>query len=250
MQGVASVGGRGDLERSTRVLRCGSRLRSVVVSTPAVPADPLARLLADAVLGSPPASDGTVTVLAPAGPLSGVLAFAGHHVVVAHVDPAWVHERLPAGDMSAPFAAPFLDALGAQLGQTYDNLDLVLAAPALAGAPALSAEMQEVAADGGHPRVARSIRYRREVRAWDVANGAAVLIVARGLAGRWEAAFEVEPGERSRGLGRAVAAAARHLIPPGEHLYLQVSPGNVASLRAVLAAGGFTPIGSEVLFVG
>ena len=250
MQGVASVGGRGDLERSTRVLPGGWRLRSVVVPTPAVPADPLARLFADAVLGSPPAPDGSVTVLAPTGELSGVLAFAGHHVVVADVDPAWVHERLPAGDMSAPFAAPFLGELGAQLGQTYDNLDLVLAAPALAGSPASALAMQEVAADGGHPRVARSLRYRREVRAWEVADGAAVLIVARGLAGRWEAAFEVEPGERSRGLGRALVTAARHLIPAGEHLYLQVSPGNVASLRAVLAAGGFTPIGSEVLFVG
>ncbi len=189
-----------------------------------------------------------MTVLAPTGLLSGVLAFAGHHVVVADVDPAWVHERLPAGDLSAPFAAPFLDALGAHLGQTYDNLDLVLAAPAMGGPPVL--ELQEVAADGGHPRVARSLRYRNEVRAWDVAGGAAVLIVARGLAGRWEAAFEVDPGERSRGLGRALVTAARHMIPAGEHLYLQVSPGNVASLRAVLAAGGFTPIGAEVLFAG
>jgi hypothetical protein len=29
---------------------------------------------------------------------------------------------------------------------------------------------------------------------------------------------------------------------------VQVAPGNVPSLRAVLAAGGFAPIGGEILF--
>lgn len=207
---------------------------------------PLARLFVGVLAGSPPPSDGMVTVLAPAGSLSGVLAFVGHHVVVADVEPRWVHDRLPAGDMSAPMSAPFLDALGSRLGQTYDNLDLVLAATALAGPAPL--DLNEVEPDVSHPRVARSCRYRQNVRVWEVTDGAAVLIVGRGLAGRWEAAFEVEPEVRSQGLGRALATAARHLIPTGEHLFLQVSPGNVASLRAVLAAGGFAPVGAEVLF--
>jgi hypothetical protein len=45
-----------------------------------------------------------------------------------------------------------------------------------------------------------------------------------------------------------LAYAARYLIPDGEQLFVQVAPGNVPSLRAVLAAG-FTPIGAEVLLL-
>ncbi|HXM55375.1 MAG TPA: hypothetical protein VOB72_08295, partial [Candidatus Dormibacteraeota bacterium] len=37
-----------------------------------------------------------------------------------------------------------------------------------------------------------------------------------------------------------------HLAPAGEPVFVQVSPGNAASLRVVLAAG-YRPIGSEVL---
>lgn len=223
-------------------------VRSVVVSDPAAPADPLARLLARAVAGDPPPPDGSVTVLRPNGRLSAVLAFAGHHVVVADVDPAWVHERLPQGDMSAPVAAGFLDELGRQIGRRYDNLDLVLWAPGLAGPPAAELGLTPVVADAAHPRVARALRYRDDVRSWETGDGAAVLVVARGLAGRWETSFEVDPEARSHGLGRRLVTAARHLVPAGEPLFLQVSPGNVASLRAVLAAGGFTPIGAEALF--
>ncbi len=73
-----------------------------------------------------------------------------------------------------------------------------------------------------------------------------MVLVGRGFAGRWEAAFEVDPGERGHGLGRALAGAARHLVPQGEPVWAQVSPGNAASLRATLAAG-YRPVGSEVL---
>jgi L-amino acid N-acyltransferase YncA len=75
-----------------------------------------------------------------------------------------------------------------------------------------------------------------------------VLILGRGLAGRLEASFEVEPAQRSRGLGRALALAARSMVPEGEPLFAQVTPGNAGSLRAVLAAG-FRPIGGEAQFL-
>jgi hypothetical protein len=60
-------------------------------------------------------------------------------------------------------------------------------------------------------------------------------------------AYEVEPAHRGNGLGRRLARASRRLVPDGEPVFAQVSPGNAASLRSCLAAG-FTPIGSEVLF--
>jgi hypothetical protein len=89
---------------------------------------------------------------------------------------------------------------------------------------------------------------RTDVSVYQTEDGAGILTLGRGLAGRWEAGFEVTEEARNRGLGRGLAAAARHLIPPDEYLFLQVSPGNAASLRAVLAAG-FIPLGSELLLV-
>ena len=74
-----------------------------------------------------------------------------------------------------------------------------------------------------------------------------MLLIGRGLAGRWEMAFEVDGDARGRGLGRGLAVAAPTLIPEGEYLFAQASPGNAASVRAVLSAG-YSPIGSEVLF--
>jgi RimJ/RimL family protein N-acetyltransferase len=92
-----------------------------------------------------------------------------------------------------------------------------------------------------------ALRYRTGVQAWTDPRRAGMLLLGAGLAGRRELAFEVEPAWRNRGLGRRLAAAARHLTPPGEPLFAQVAPGNAASLRAVLAAG-FRPLGAEVLF--
>ncbi len=222
----------------------GGRLATV----PAVhPDDPVAQILRDVVAGRPPPDDGSVTVVGqPPGPVAGVLAFCGHHVVAADVDPDWVRARLPEGDMSAPVSAPFLDALATELDRSYDNLDLVLVAPTAIGPPPL--ELVEVDPEGDHPRVGRSLQFREGVRTWATPDGAGLLVVARGLAGRWEVAFEVAPSDRSRGLGRALAAAARHLVPADEPVFVQVSPGNVASLRAVLAAGAYVPIGAEVAF--
>ena len=51
---------------------------------------------------------------------------------------------------------------------------------------------------------------------------------------------------RGRGLGRCVALAGREVGPNDQPVYAQVSPGNVASLRAVLGAG-LSPVASEVL---
>ncbi|MER7394351.1 hypothetical protein ABT381_02370, partial [Streptomyces sp. NPDC000151] len=47
-------------------------------------------------------------------------------------------------------------------------------------------------------------------------------------------------------LGRRLAAAGRHFVPPGEAVWAQVAPANGASVRALLAAG-FVPVGAEAL---
>ena len=121
----------------------------------------------------------------------------------------------------------------------------VVAARGLGGEPPL--ELRAGVDPDRHPRAARALRYRGDLEVWTTADGAGVLVLGRGLAGRREVSFEVDPGRRNRGLGRLLVAAARHLTPPGEPLFAQVAPGNAASLRVVEAAG-FRPIGAEVLF--
>jgi GNAT superfamily N-acetyltransferase len=189
----------------------------------------LLQLLHDAARGTPPPADGLVEVWpAPPGAVDAVLGFTAHHVVAARVDPDLVAARLPDGDLSAPMGPAFLGWLGERLGSTPLEL-----------APGVDLDR--------HERVARALRYRDDLQVWTAREGAGVLVLGRGLAGRREVAFEVDPGWRNRGLGRSLVAAARHLTPPGEPLFAQVAPGNVASLRVVEAAG-FRPVGAEVLF--
>jgi len=206
----------------------------------------LLRLLQDAARGSPPATDGVVEVWpAPDGPVDAVLAFTAHHVVAAGVDPGLVAERLPDGDLGAPMSPGFLGWLGERLGSVPGSLDVVLAAEGVGGD--LPLELRPVAGPGRHPRAARAARYRGDLQVWTDPEGAGVVVLGRGLAGRREVSFEVDPARRDRGLGRLLVAAARHLTPPSEVLFAQVTPGNAASLRMVGAAG-FRPIGAEVLF--
>jgi L-amino acid N-acyltransferase YncA len=73
-----------------------------------------------------------------------------------------------------------------------------------------------------------------------------VVLLGRGVGGRWETAIEVDDDRKGEGLGRKLATAARHLVPGRAPLWAQIAPGNAASVRAFLAAG-FRPVGAEVL---
>jgi GNAT superfamily N-acetyltransferase len=208
------------------------------------PADsPLAHVFADIERGELPPTDGSLRVVRPPSPqTSAVVAFTAYTLVAADVDPAWVAGQIPAGDLSAPLNPPFLSAVCARLRRRINAVDMVTLATPLAGDPPLPLEEIE---DADHPRVRRAHRYRDHVRVWCVEGG--VLILGRGLAGRWEAAFEVDPAHRGRGLGRALATSARHLVDrDAVGVWAQVTPGNAASVRALLAAG-YQPVGSEAL---
>ena len=112
-------------------------------------------------------------------------------------------------------------------------------------APPAVSDLGLVPAELDHPRVERALLHRSGVRVWGTPDGAGLLTLGRGVAGRWEVSLEVDPACRGRGLGTALARAARSLV--NGPLWAQVAPANVASLRAFLAAG-YRPVGAEVLF--
>ena len=208
---------------------------------------PLARLLHDAAFGRFPQPDGAVAVMpAPPGPADAVVSFTAHTVVAADVPEAEVADRLDSSDLGAPMSARFLHWLSGRLNSEPGSLDAVFAAVGVEETPGLNlipnARLRE------HPRAVRAARYRTSVSLFADPDERAMVAVGRGLAGRWEAAFEIEPAYRNDGLGRSIVAAVRTLVRPGEPIFLQVAPGNAASVRAIIA-GGFAPIGAEVLFV-
>ena len=202
----------------------------------------LARLLIDAAAGRYPPPDGSVTILPQPSPRdAGVIAFTAHSVVFVDLDPAWIRGLLPPGDLSGPLLPPFLQALCTATGRHVNSTDLLCVAAPQPGPPEM---MLTPAMPSGHPRVTRALRHRDHVRVWETPG--AVLSIGCGVAGRWEVALEVDPGYRGKGLGRELAAAARHLVPDAAPLWAQIAPGNAASVRAFLAAG-FRPVGAEAL---
>ncbi|MBP2584854.1 GNAT superfamily N-acetyltransferase [Streptomyces sp. PvR006] len=208
--------------------------------------DEVARILAAAARGDFPPPDGTTTVVPQPGTRdAGVLAFTAHSVVFTDADPEWVRAAL-AATSSDPLAASmnpgFLMALMTRTGRHMNTIDLLTVADALPGPPPL--ELREIV-DPDHPRVARALKFRDEVRVWAADGG--LVVLGRGVAGRWEAAVEVDEEVRHRGLGRALAAAARHLTPDSV-VWAQQSPGNARSVRAFQAAG-YRPVASEALLV-
>jgi hypothetical protein len=206
---------------------------------------PLRTLLDNAAHGSFPPCDGVVEVLpSPGGYADAVIGFTGHFVIAADITPGSIAPRVAPADFSLPMAPGTLADLGRQLGSTpraYDALFCRIGDGA--GAPPW---LREVDAHD-HPRVDRANRFRTDVRLWITDDDDAVLILGRGVCGRWELGFEVAPNAQRRGLGRAVAAAGAALVPAGEPVWAQVAPGNAASMRAV-AAAGYSVVGSEVLF--
>jgi GNAT superfamily N-acetyltransferase len=204
---------------------------------------PLAALLEDAARGRFPDPDGQVELLPAAGAAAAVVGFTAHHVVAADVAPEWVSAQLPEDDLSAPMSASFLMAVGERIGRRPGSLDVVLAANGVPGEP----ELSEVAG-AEHARAIRAHRYRSDVRVYEDDDGAAVVVVGRGLALRREVAVEVDPAARNRGLGTQALFNARRLVGADDVLFAQVASGNAASLRIFLTAG-FEPIGCEVLFL-
>ncbi|WP_374225177.1 GNAT family N-acetyltransferase [Streptomyces sp. ISL-98] len=209
--------------------------------------DALAAILAAAAHGDFPAPDGSTTVIPqPNRRDAGVLAFTAHSVIFTDEDPEWVRFTLAAtrcDPLAASMNPAFLMALMQRTGRRMnDTIDLLTCAHALPGAPDI--DLLEIQ-DPDHPRVARAMKFRHDVRVWSADGG--VLILGRGIAGRWEAAIEVDEAVRGRGIGGRLALAARHLTPDTV-VWAQQPPGNARSVRTFQRAG-YRPVGSEALMV-
>jgi GNAT superfamily N-acetyltransferase len=208
----------------------------------------LAKLLDEVAHGIFPHADGSTTIVPqPSERDAGVLAFTAHTVVFTDEDPEWVRAQLravPGDPLGAALSPVFLTALIARTGRLVGTTDILSVAGPLPGPPPLP--LSELR-NPEHPRVERALIYRDQVRVW-VADGGGVLVLGRGVAGRWEVGIEVDAAARGRGLGRALALAARHLVPGENPVWAQQAPGNAASVRAFQAAG-YRPIGAEALLV-
>jgi GNAT superfamily N-acetyltransferase len=204
----------------------------------------LAGLLQAVERGEYPPTDLGVTHLPAARPgTAAVLGFTGHSVIAADLDTAWLDEYLPPGDPGLAFNPPFLGFLEEHLDLRVNNIDLLTLVPPRPGPPEIALQKID---DQSHPRVRRALRYRDDVTIWSCAGG--ILIIGRGLGNRWEAAVEVAADARGKGLGRALAAAAAHLVPENRAIWAEIGVGNAASVRAFLAAG-YLPVGEEALLV-
>ena len=206
---------------------------------------PLAHVFEAAAAGRFPDPDGGIDVFPELpGPADGLFGFTAHFAVAAPIPREEVLARVPPGNFSFPMSAPFVTWIAERIGARPGVLDAVLCARGrgIGAPPWLVPEP-----DADHPRVERARRYRRDVTVLCPDTGDGVLVVGRGVCGRWELAFEVAADARNRGLGRRLIEAGRDMVPAGASVWAQIAPGNAASMRASIAAG-FVPIGSEVLF--
>jgi GNAT superfamily N-acetyltransferase len=180
-----------------------------------------------------------------------VIGFTAHHVIAATIDEDTIRQRLDPDDLSEPMSAGFLLFLAGWLGANPGPVDVLMVAPPAAEADD-SLELFRRGDLHHHPRVLRASRYRPTITVYaekQHGDPDGVLVVGQGVAGRWEMAYEVAQHARGKGLGRRLASAAAYLVHDEEPLFAQVAPGNVASMRACLAAG-YRPIASEVLLSG
>jgi hypothetical protein len=208
------------------------------VSPARAEAHPLLTVLLRAAEGVFPAVDGQVDFLPELpGRLRCVVSFTGH---------AYVATPQPPDD----FADLWLDAFG----QAVHPAALLRLAGAAGQIGVLDCTLVGRGHGGGslpvradlddHPRVQHARSLRRDVRVFGDERG--LVTLAHGLADRLELSIELSDDLQGKGIGASLLRDGLGRVPAGQPVFAAVSPGNVRSLKAFLAAG-FGPIGSEVI---
>jgi hypothetical protein len=204
---------------------------------------PLRVMLEAAVAGSYPPVDGRVEVLAAdeAG-TEAIVEFTGHSVVLSE---RCRHDELIALGADGFGGATHPDVQRAVAGASghIGCLDVVLFKNGRGAGLRPGLERRDDLSE--HPRVARAHEHRRGCEVYADEHGVAV--VGRGLVGRREMAVELlGSSPAGLGFGGRLIESVLDVVPAGEVVFAQVSPGNAASLRAFLRCG-FTPLCAEVL---
>jgi hypothetical protein len=201
----------------------------------------LTELLLAAVAGRFPPDDGGVEVVgvAPPGSAEWVVSFTGH-VVIATARPVDAVRRRRPDAFGGALTPGFLLWLAGSSGEVGCQ-DLVLARTGTGGG-----RLPRRDDAGDHPRVQHARSLRPDVVVHGDARG--LVTLGRGLGGLLEVGIEVGMRGPSVGIGRGLLHDAIALVPHGEPVLAQVTPGNARSLRAFLAAG-FRPVGSAVALV-
>lgn len=215
--------------------------------------DPLARLLHDAAHRKFPPVDDTVAVLpAPSGPCDVVLAFTGHAVVAADVPESWVRDHLSdhggGGHRQEMLSVGFLGALSDRLGSYPAEVSILLTASKPVGSTPM-VELRE-----SDKRELDWAAYRADVRSYEDTDGYGVLNLGHGPGGRWDLWMGFAGASRPplslspRGVGRARSLLETARAHAPDVLFASVPSSDARALRA-FEAGGFHPIGAEVLFL-
>ena len=211
------------------------------------PVHPLAEIIQDADAGRFPAADGGWSrVPTWRDGVAGIVCFTGHAVFA--LDPGISHERI--AELGA-------DGFG---GATHPRLLCGLTSPdgwigtqdALLAGHGTGAGPETALVPrpdlSSHPRAQYAATIRDTPRTYGYPDPArsTVAILSTGLAGLTELSFELEPDRRGGGQATGLIRAALATVPAGELVVAAATPGNAASVRALLAAG-FTLLGSVQL---
>ena len=213
---------------------------------------PLARLIEDASSGRPPAPDGGWHRVPPWRPgVEGVFAFTGHAVLAvgAEVGDAHLEALGVDGVGGAHHPRVLLDLAGPD--GWIDSLDALLVTRARVDGLSEVRPLIDRPDLAEHPRAewARAIRDEVRVVGSPDRSDSSLATVSRGVGGLTEVSVELAAEQRGRGRGSGLvrsALATVAIAQPGVLVVAAVAPGNVASLRAFLAAD-FEVVGSMQL---
>jgi hypothetical protein len=209
---------------------------------------PVAELVLDAAHGRHPVSDGGWHRVPPWRPgLEAILAFTGHAVLAVGDDVSDARlQELGVDGLGGANHPRVLLALAGPAGW-IDSLDVLLALPIGAGTPGAEVLVDRPdLVDHARAHWARAVRDDvRVLGSADPARGS-VAMISRGVGGLPELSVELDAAERGQGRAAGLIRAALATRSPGEVVVAAVAPGNVASLRAFLAAG-FGVVGSVQL---
>ncbi len=208
----------------------------------------LARVITRAYDGVPPSPDGGWHRVPPwrAG-VEGVIAFTAHAVLAVADDVS--DDRLAAlgvdGLGGAHHPRVLVDLAGPD--GWIDSLDALLARRA-PREPPNEGRLVPRPDLADHPRAHWARAVRDDVGVFGPADRAdhSIATLSCGIAGLTELSVELDPGARGRGRGAGFVRSAVAAAPAEDLVVAAVAPGNVASLRAFLAAG-FAVIGSVQL---